>query len=95
MKTLAIEIVRLEGIEKTWNQKFYQPNESVVIYINNEKIDITERVNVLRNSKGMFQSSPIIDEYNALRSQINKAGLDAFLRGENKKEAMQNYINTL
>lgn len=92
---LAIEIIRMEGVEKSWNTKFYQPGESVVIYINNNKIDITEKVNMLRNAKGMFQASPVIDEYMRLRSEINRAGLDAFVTGKDKKEAMQNYINNL
>jgi rRNA-processing protein FCF1 len=95
MKTLAIEIIKMEGVEKSWNTKFYQPGEQVVIYINNEKIDITEKVNHLRDKRGIFQASPVIDEYMRLRSEINRAGLDAYISGKDKKEAMQNYINNL
>ena len=95
MKTLAVEIVKMEGVDKSWNTKFYQVGESVIIYINNEKIDITEQVNLLRDSKGMFESSPVIDEYNSIRKEAYKAGLDAMISKGNRNEAIENYINNL
>jgi len=92
---LVIEIVKKEGVEKSWNQKFYQPGESVVIYINNEKVDITEKVNQLRNSKGMFQASPVIDEYTRIRKEAYKVGLDAMIAKKDRNEAVANYISNL
>lgn len=93
--TLAIEIIKMEGVEKSWNTKFYQPGEQVVIYVKNESIDITEKVNQLRDSKGMFQSSPVVDEYTRIRKEAFKAGMDAMMAKQNRNEAYANYINNL
>lgn len=66
MKNIAIIIIKAEGVNGRWNQKFYQPGESIVIYVNNEKIDVTEAVASVRDSKGMLSSGRIIDVYNEM-----------------------------
>lgn len=95
MKNLAIEIVKLEGVEKSWNMKFYQPGSSVEIYIAGKKVDVTEQVNSIRDSNGMFQASPVIDEYIRIRTEAYRTGVEAMILKQDRNQAIENYINSL
>lgn len=96
MNSIAIKIVKLEGVNNRWNQKFYTTNDLIVtIYINNEKIDLTEMVNAERDSKGFFHSSPVVDDYNTIRKQIQSAKFDAMMAKKDTIEAQQEIINSL
>lgn len=95
MKNIAITIIKAEGVNGRWNQKFYQPGESVVIYINNEKIDVTEAIASVRDSKGVFSSGRVIDAYNEIRKEIQTAKFDAMMAKMDMVEAQQNFINSL
>ena len=95
MKNIATIIIKAEGVNGRWNQKFYQPGETVVVYVNDEKIDLTEAVNSIRNSKGMFSSGRIIDAYVEIRKQIQTVKFDAMMSKANQEEAQINFINSL
>lgn len=95
MKNIAITIIKAEGVNGRWNQKFYQLCETVVVYVNNEKIDLTEAINSARNSKGMFSSGKIIEAYLEIRKQTQTAKFDAMMAKANQEEAQLNFINSL
>lgn len=95
MKNIAIAIIKAEGVNGRWNQKLYQPGESVVIYVNNVKIDVTDAVSMVRDSKGMFSSGRVIDAYNEIRKEIYAVKFDAMVAKLDVVEAQQNFINSL
>lgn len=92
--TLAIEIIKMEGVEKSWNTKFYTAkDETVSIYINGEKIDVSEKIEEL-HANG-FNGQRVEEEYTRIRKEAFKAGMDAMLAKQNRNQAYANYINNL
>ncbi len=78
MKTLinriakkAVETSGIQEFSAAWNRKFYTYNNgNTVIYINNEKIDVTKEVDELRREDGTFYSTPITDAYSKLVEEL-------------------------
>ncbi|MFA5727427.1 MAG: hypothetical protein WC886_07300 [Saccharofermentanaceae bacterium] len=94
MKNLAIEIVKMEGVEKSWNMKFYTAkDETVSIYINGEKIDVSEKIEALHEAG--FNGQRVEEEYTRIRKEAYKAGLDAMMAKQDRNQAIENYINSL
>lgn len=96
-KELAIEIIETQGNDSRWNEKIYGGAQKS-IYLNNVKIDITEKIESIEN----FSSQKLVEVYREILVAAHSAGLDAMIeyKGSRDKndvryEARQNYINNL
>jgi len=77
MKNLANYIIENMKTSESWNEKFYQNNDNTVtIFVDNNKIDVTELFNSNLNKKGQFVRSEFNEVFAQMQNEMIEKELD-------------------
>jgi hypothetical protein len=77
MKNLASYIIENMKTSESWNEKIYQNNDNTVtIFVDDNKLDVTELFNSNLNKKGQFVRSEFNEVFAPMQNEMIEKELD-------------------